>query len=359
VRHRARHAGKELRREASATQGRRHPLRFALLAALLGLPLLAQAASAPLWSLTEENDGIGSVQDRHYTQGLRVARRFAPATQGFWSDLAADALDPVARALGAGPQKRLRIEWPIVGQSLFTPQNKESPTPDPQDRPYAGWLYVGAAALRQDAHDRTDRLQVLLGVVGPWALGQIAQNGFHAAFGYGKAYGWNDQLRNEPGLIASYQSIWDLHLLHTNLLEADLLPEAGITAGNVLTYGEVGAWARIGQGLAAGGTPETITPGLSGTGGLDLSALPDAVDWMIFGGIQTRAVWRNLFLEGNSYRSGPGVEKRNFVTDESVGISLLFRLGLRIDFTYTRRGREFSGQNYDDRFGSVTISAPL
>lgn len=313
------------------------------------------AEPAPLWSFTEEDAAIFTHQDWHYTEGWRITRTAEPAPGGFWSGLL-NQFGNAATLLGAGPAASEQDQW-IIGQSIFNPQNKNIPVPDPADRPYAGWLYLGAGLVRTSDSGRTDRAELLLGVVGPAALGREVQNGFHALAGFGKARGWDYQLHDEPALLARYQTIWRVPLHRFGYLETDALPELGVTAGNVLTYGEVGGWLRVGHDLDAGGTPQTITPGLSGIGGFDRSKMTDPFGWMLFGGIQTRAVWRNLFLEGNSYQSSPGVEKRNFVTDEMVGLSLLFRFGLRVDISYVKRGREFSGQLKDDRFGSITLSS--
>lgn len=329
-------------------------------AALVALGLLtgvAHAADTPsaVYTLTEENHTIFTHQDRHYTQGLLFTRTATPQAGGFWDDLD-DDFGRLAGWLGAGPAVAQRYQWPFLGQSIFTPTERDSPTPDPHDEPYAGWLYLGAGLTQSDADGRTDHLQLLLGVVGPAALGRQVQNTFHRVFGYGKAQGWDHQLHNEPGLLVGYQTLWDAPLIHLGPVASDALPEAGVTLGNVLTYGEAGLTLRVGQGLAAGGTPRTVTPGLSGTGDFDPTKLDGPFGWMIFGGVQTRAVWRNLFLQGNSYQSSPGVPIRHFVTDEDVGLSLLFRLGLRVDITYIKRGREFWGQVDDDRIGSISVS---
>lgn len=313
---------------------------------------------SPIYSLTEENDGIFSHQDRHYTQGLMFTRSAPPLAGGFWDGLAGN-FGQLTGWLGAGPAVERRYQWPIAGQSEFTPTNIKTFTPDPHDRPYAGWLYVGAGLMQRSDSGRIDHLQLLLGVVGPAALAKQVQDGFHAFAGYGQANGYAHQIGNEPGLVVSYQTIWDRPLVSLGPVQTDALPEIGITAGNVLTYGEIGFTLRAGQSLAAGGTPRTITPGLSGSGWFDPDKINGAFGWMIYVGIQTRAVWHNLFLEGNSYKSSPSVEKRNFVTDADAGISLLFHFGLRVDVSYIKRSREFSGQVNDDRIGSVTLSTPF
>lgn len=348
----------------------RIPLLICSVAAALFLPGTAAHAAAtpsvvppPIYALTEEDDGIFTHQDRHYTQGLLLSRTTTPQARGFWDQLADHSIDPLAHWLGAGPANERRDQW-LVGQSIFTPTDTKTPTPDPHDRPYAGWLYTGAGLMQRSASGRIDHLQLLVGVVGPAALAQQTQDTFHALAGFGKAEGYGHQLRDEPGLILSYQTIWDrpvfsLPWFGARPLQGDVLPELGVTLGNVLTYGEAGLTLRLGQSLAAGGTPRTITPGLSGSGWFDPARINGAFSWMIYGGIQTRAVWRNLFLEGNSYLSSPGVRKRNFVTDEDVGMSFLFRFGLRVDITYIKRSREFVGQINDDRVGSITLSTPF
>lgn len=336
---------------------------YAFAAALTLLSGAARAAEtpateSPIYSLTEENDGIFSHQDRHYTQGLLFTRSATPLAGGFWDGLS-DDFGQLAGWLGAGPSTERRYQWPIIGQSEFTPSDITRFVPDPRDRPYAGWLYLGTGLMQRSDSGRIDHLQLLLGVVGPAALARQVQDGFHSLAGFGQADGYSHQLHNEPGLVVSYQTIWDRPLLTLGPVQTDALPEVGITAGNVLTYGEIGFTLRAGQSLAAGGTPRTITPGLAGSGWFDPDKINGAFGWMIYAGIQTRAVWRNLFLEGNSYRDSPGVEKRNFVTDQTAGISFLFRFGLRVDISYIKRSREFSGQIDDDRFGSVTLSTPF
>lgn len=318
----------------------------------------SDAVAPTMYSLTEENDGIFTGQDRHYTQGLMFTRTATPLAGGFWDGLA-QRFGDVAGFLGAGRAVSRRYQFPILGQSEFTPTDIMASQPDPRDRPYAGWLYTGASLSQQSASGRTDRLQLLLGVVGPYALAKQVQDGFHSFAGYGQANGYSHQIGNEPGLLLGYQTTWRVPLLDVAGVASELRPETGVTLGNVLTYGEVGVSLRLGQSLAAGGTPQTITPGLSGSADFDPRRLDGAFGWMVYGGIQTRAVWRNIFLEGNSFTTSAHVAKRNFVTDEDLGVALMFRFGLRLDISYIKRSREFSGQVNDDRFGSITLTAPF
>ncbi len=336
-----------------------------IVALLLSMTVCRPAAAAEpklsLYSLTEENDGIFSGQDRHYTQGLMFSRMVVPAagSSGFWDELSR-RFASVTRVLGAGSATAgTSYRWPIIGQSLFTPADLDSTEPQPDDRPFAAWLYVGAGLQRRTVSGRVDQFQLLAGVVGPWALGEVVQEKFHKVFDYKHARGWDNQLHNEPGLVASYQTRWTVPVFDPSWIDIDLQPQVGLSVGNVLTYGEIGLTLRFGQGSRVLGSPRTITPGLSGSGWFDPGRIDGAFDWMMFVGIQTRAVWRNLFLQGNSFRHSASVDKRDFVTDEEFGVSLLFRPGVRVDVIYVKRSHEFVGQHGDDRFGSITVSVPL
>lgn len=318
----------------------------------------ASAAQKVLYSLTEENDSIFTTQDRHYTQGLLFARTAVADPGSFW-DRMGTGFSHLPGWLGAGPAVARHYTFPLFGQSMFTPTDITSPTPDSADRPYAGWLYIGAGLSQRDASGRTDDLQLLVGVVGPSALAMQVQNGFHEIFGFHKADGWGHQLRDEPALLVSYQTTWDQALPHLGPISTDLLPSVGVVAGNVLTYGALSFTLRLGQGLTAGAPARTIAPGLSGSGWFDPSLMNGPVAWWIYGGLQGRAVARNIFLQGNSWRTSASVPMRRLVADEDVGVAVLFRLGLRVDVSYIRRSKEFFGQENDDRIGSITVSAPF
>jgi lipid A 3-O-deacylase len=151
----------------------------------------------------EENDVFFNT-DRHYTQGLKVAYVTAQlADESFFN-----APIKVLRNylfLFATRETDLddRLEWTVLGQSLFTPANIHVDNPDPRDRPYAGWLYGGFDFIQNAADHRLDSFELQFGVVGSDALGRQAQNDFHEFTASAKAKGWSHQLANEFGFNAS------------------------------------------------------------------------------------------------------------------------------------------------------------
>ncbi|MDD3444785.1 MAG: lipid A deacylase LpxR family protein, partial [Zavarzinia sp.] len=88
--------------------------------------------------------------------------------------------------------------WELaIGQNIYEPADESLKTPDPKDRPYAGWLYVSAAAVAEN-RGQQNILEVQFGVVGPWSLAKEFQDVTHNLIGSNKALGWDHQLSNEP-----------------------------------------------------------------------------------------------------------------------------------------------------------------
>jgi lipid A 3-O-deacylase len=57
-----------------------------------------------------------------------------------------------------------------IGQSMFTPVDVRNPALVPNERPYAGWLYVGLGLVWKKPTVK-NTLLFNIGVVGPWSIG--------------------------------------------------------------------------------------------------------------------------------------------------------------------------------------------
>src|SRR5215475_3122835 len=129
--------------------------------------LAAEGMPAGAFSILFEND-IFFNTDRHYTNGTALAYTTAPQDTPDWGvNLARDL--PFFE-----PNSDIRMSY-MLAQDIFTPQNTALVNPDPLDRPYAGYLYLGLGLLGvSDTH--LDQIQLQLGVVGPASLAQDSQN---------------------------------------------------------------------------------------------------------------------------------------------------------------------------------------
>jgi len=275
-------------------------------------------------TILEENDSLFFNSDKHYTQGLRISDLLAEtsASEGLWHN-AFQALGSVAPVFEAGGTRRTAI---FLGQSIFTPKNLSIVPPDPHDRPYAGWLYVGVSLLQETVGRMLENAELDFGIVGPGALGKQVQNDFHQFIGIPEAKGWGTQLQHEFGAILSYERLWRLPLGGDNGFGVDIVPQLGASVGNILTYGATGALLRIGKGLGADYGPVRIRPALSGTDYFDADRLDldEGKGYYFFVGTQGRVVGRNIFLDGNSYRTSRSVSKKNVVGDAQAGFSVLW-----------------------------------
>jgi lipid A 3-O-deacylase len=331
------------------------------------LPMAPAPATAPVvaplppqesgrFTLIEENDALmPNPTDRWYTQGLELNYLSAPiAGTGVAAILPSTYLDP-------GSFRTQRFEL-IFGQSIFTPQNLSLNPPDPRDRPYAGWMYAGAGLYQETDHHSLDHLQLLVGVVGPAALGEQVQNGFHkliSGINSQATAQWSIQLKNEPGVVLTYEHKWRWGVPLGAGFGIDFIPDVGATVGNVFTYGEAGAMVRLGRNLNVDYGPARIKPATSGTTWFDPSQLQGPLGWYVFVGAQGRAVARNIFLDGNTFVTSPSIAKEPLVADLSGGISFFWSDLTKVDFVLTWRSKEFVTQTEPDRYGGVNISFKL
>src|SRR5258706_2235950 len=137
---------------------------------------------------------------------------------------------------------------------------------------------------------------------------------------------------------------------------ADIVPQLGASIGNILTYGEAGALLRIGKGLGADYGPVRIRPALSGTDYFDTDRLDEGKGYYFFAGTQGRVVGRNIFLDGNSFRTSPSVSKKNLVGDVQAGFSVLWSKSLRVDVSIALRTEEFHGQRTPDDICAAALT---
>jgi hypothetical protein len=303
-------------------------------------------------TVLEENDGLFFNSDKHYTQGFRISDLHPVTTPGVWNS-AFDALGSFVPIFAPGGNRQESL---FLGQSIFTPKNTQLRPPDPRDRSYAGWLYVGASLLQETNSRMLENFELALGIVGPGALGEQVQNDFHQFIATPTAKGWGSQLQTELGAVLSYERKWRQPLAGDPSFGIDVVPQLGASVGNIFTYGDVGGLLRIGKGLGADYGAARIRPALSGTDYFDERGLNDGRALYFFVGAQGRAVARNIFLDGNSYRASRSVPKRNLVGDLQAGFSASWSKSLRLDASVVLRSKEFRGQRTSDEICTAALT---
>ena len=289
----------------------------------------SQESGAPAWEVTLDNDKWASGTDRHYTHGTRITRRSADVPR--WLRRAAGGFACMACTAASAVAFQ-------AGQEIYTPEETWRTDLVAHDRPYAGWSYVAATlfAERSTARERRTAFNVVglqVGIVGPASLAERTQELIHDRKSVRRPRGWDHQLANEPGVLATFERGFVRAVGRTR--RVDVAPYFAAAGGNVLAYAGGGVRLRAGSDLGFG---PVATRG-----------------WRVFLDVEARAVARNIFLDGNTLTDSHSVAKERLVAVAGAGVEYGGER-VRLAVAAEARSPEFVGQRSPDRFTSLTFS---
>jgi hypothetical protein len=250
----------------------------------------------------------------------------------------------------------------VFGLQMYTPEDTDTSAPVLDDRPYAGWAYVGVLrrdtqldpdALRRDDVESTFELD--LGFVGPAVRMQDIQETAHQIFGGDEAQGWDNQLKDEPGVVLRAARRWRAdydQLLPASGLGWDLIPRVDGALGNIDTHVGVGGAGRLGLNLS-----RALDPIVGDTSRLQPGGRHDEppASLFLFADLDGRFVIHNLFLDGNTFKDSQSVTEERFVGEAAIGLG--WEKGdWRIAYSKHFRSKEFEGQPDDQIYSSLTVA---
>lgn len=297
-----------------------------------------------IFTLDWENDIVANT-DSNFTNGVRASWLSAEDTAPYWVRWAARNALPMA----SDGKRRIGI---AVGQNMYTPQDLTTRAPIPNDRPYAGWTY-GSVGIVSDNGRRLDTAMLTLGMVGPSSGAEGTQKFIHRLIDDQQPMGWDNQLKDEPGIILTMERKWrSLYQISPFGLAVDATPHVGFDLGNINTDAMAGATVRIGYDLPADYGPPRIRPSLPGS---DFFIPSQQVGGYLFGGIEGRAVGRNIFLDGNTFRDSQSVDKEILVGSAQIGAAVTYE-NTRLSYTHVFMTDEFKGQSKPQQFGALALS---
>ncbi len=321
----------------------------ALVAFALANVIAVQSAAAAdgkgSLTLALENDLFAKGTDKHYTHGTEityVSDTYHPA----WLLNAASLLPFYETSADT------RLVWSL-GQQIYTPADITVSTPQPDDRPYAGWLYTSIGLVTDNrARSRyVDKLEFVFGLVGPDSGAESVQRHVHKWVDSDEPKGWDHQLDSEVTFDVQYQREWMLPLIDNHL---DIVPRMALTLGTARRDAGGGFSLRLGSGLSSDFGPPLIRPAAAG---MQYFKPRQPFYWYVFAGAHGRYVEHSIFLDGNSDRDSddPHVDKEEWVGEVQVGLVLGWE-NWRATLTEVARTREFDGQPEPDEFGAIAIS---
>lgn len=326
----------------------------------LFFPVLAlcqeDAADEPLtFTFYWENDALSGA-DRDYSNGLKMTWS-SPYTEN--------------REKNGGLRPWLMKRLPYfketdadralsfsVGHVVYTPEDNDKSELIEDDRPYAGYAYLGFG-FHSQTNDRSHTWQFDVGVVGPLSRAQELQDFYHELVDVRKSQGWSNQLNNELGLEVTHETKW--RVWQTFLgggLSADLITHAGSGIGNIAIQANTGAEFRLGWNVPDNFGTCPIRPGCAAGVSLNQDiyrSKKSRFDIHFFAAVEGRLVLHDIFLDGNTFQQSHSVEKEPFVGDLMGGVA--FDYG-RFRFSYAQifRSREFKERDRNQSFGAASFS---
>lgn len=302
------------------------------------------------FAIAHDNDGWiidrFNPEDRHYTGGAHVLLGF----DGRWADWVGARL-PFAGAFGPG-------EFALGGGArlmAFTPNDIEAVEPDPDDRPYAGYLTSTFYAQRRKATTE-DHFQLDLGIIGPSSLAEGLQESIHESRGSPEPRGWHTQLPDEFAFNARIRKTWRVQLSGVlgDGFATELLPDVSTDLGNVYLRGSLGLTLRAGFNLPDDfGTPRIDDPGsvLGGWTGAGIYGFARA---------QTQVVGFNAFLDGTAFHDSRSVEREPFV--HSIEVGGVWNIGghfgwrdAELQYSWTALTDEFETDDLFDSYATIQL----
>ena len=319
--------------------------RRALTLAVCLLPIWVPAPAAAqvrAYQLTSDNDAynfwipMDVRPDYEYSNGLRLAVEMEGAA--LWKGLSSTLAPCAAGTVQADAEAGCASTTWEVGHRLYGPR-KDSYEPVNGQRPYAGWLYAAATGRVVDGRTR-HTVALEAGVTGDPSLGERVMEAYHDIAGFWEPVGWRHQLAFEPAMAMRYeveQRVAEGRI--GGVRAADVVGEAGASAGNLRTGMHAGARARAGYRLAHPWAARAQR-------GVSAYALA---------GARGEVVVHDLFLDGNTFGGDSRVSRELLVAETTWGVGLSAHR-FSIEYRVQRRSRSYQEEPGGHPYSTIEIT---
>jgi hypothetical protein len=305
-----------------------------------------------------ENDSLGSAYgaatDDDYTNGLRLA--IGSPGEHAWARRLKDIYCRNGK-LCIGSEQETTVSY-AFGHQFYTPRRITLARPQPLDRPWAGYMYLGANA-QFSTENVQHSFEGQVGILGQGAGAQYVQSRWHQFIGSpNDPAGWHHQLKNEPVLNLYYTHSRRYTSAHLRD-HADFVFSPGASVGTFAIYPSVGGTLRAGYHVTGFPTPPIPQAEPEGEANVEVARATRARTeaWLQLGA-DARYVLHNATIDGGTFRDGPSVERTPFVHDYRMGFSVR-RSSLRVSYNFVIRSHEFTPppgrQDTDHRYHSLAV----
>lgn len=192
-----------------------------------------------MFRISEDNDFInarGCGTDDAYTNGTRFDYFYQPKHP---------LKNPIDRILPKAGAHSVNIYgWGIL-ELMYTPDNLTDSAYQPNDYPWSGALVATHTLYSYDPVKKYDfRTELELGVIGPAALAQQIQTGFHHMIRYIKPLGWSHQYPND---ILANVNVTTERQLAGNGSTVEFIGGGQVSAGTMMNSLTIYPMLRVGR----------------------------------------------------------------------------------------------------------------
>jgi len=319
--------------------------------------LTAQLASAQVptaerkfVSLIFEND-IFFQEDGGYTNGIGIAYGRGPFKNFDRSNTPA-WLRTVANWSYISQLKDRKFATSyLFGQVMNTPENITESQLLENQQPYSGALLLRSNLYAINT-TLTDRLGIIVGVVGPASQAEESQKVIHRLTNGTNPAGWDNQLNNE--FVFRLEAGRVKRLQQLQLGRQLMFDVSGSLHGGL---GSLSSDLGAGLGLRMGSNLSNAVHVATQVPGREVNPIADSGEshWYLFLQVLGHYVFNDISIDGNYFSDSPGVDLIHEQSQITYGFS--FNLG-HWAFNYTRavRSDRYRDQPKDANFGSVNIT---
>ena len=222
-------------------------------------------------------------------------------------------------------------------QQMYTPYDLGEEDVIKDDRPYAGYEYIGVD-LHRVKRDNLDSLMFQIGNVGPASRMKELQNDIHDDLGLNYAKGWHNQIGDKLIYQLNYIHKWRIVTSKVYGLDSVLIPYTGANLGTASVKATLGTQYRIGFNV-----PRNFGVASMNEGGI--SSIPRAKNlqntidshWSFCLNFSTGAnlVYRDIFLD-----DWYDLQRNNLNVYASYGLTLRYRK-LSLDYALHYYSKEY------------------
>lgn len=277
--------------------------------------------------------------DEEYTNGVHAS--LEGLTSPWWGLRFAAKTPDCADARGPGPCKSTVV---TLGQDLYTPHLDRTPQAVADwelERPFFAWLFLRGTARVSSEHT-LHATSLSLGVTGPPAGGELAQQVAHRIGFNEQADGWETQIGFEPGAILEYRRSQLLLRRAGTGTGIDIAPEVGLSIGNIRTHADAGVRVRVGRRLSHPWHPA-------------LWRRRAPMEWWISAGGRVDYVARDMSLDGTFEQPSRRVDRTPGVGQYEFGAGLRWQRVL-LEYRAVTRSREYRSGPANHAYSTMSVS---